>query len=38
MDGIEYPVNLKYIDKFENQTQPYPLQYSDTKKRVKYFL
>ena len=34
MEGTEYPVSLKDLNKFENKTQPYPLQYSDTKKKV----
>ena len=27
MEGIEYPVSLKDLNKFEKQTQPYPSQY-----------
>ena len=33
MDGIEYPVSLNDINKFEKQTQPYPSRYSDTKEK-----
>ena len=34
MEGIEYPVSSKDLNKFEWKTQPYPSQYSDTKEKA----
>ena len=33
MEGIEYPVSLKDLNKFEKKTQTYPSRYTDTKKK-----
>ena len=34
MEGIDYHVSLKDLNKFECKTQPYPSRYSDTKEKA----